>query len=654
MTEYKKATDNTHPIDLQSAINSVYWRADVICTEEEAFFDVITELVADDSNIEIEIKNADGNIVHSLKEKIKENFFKSSFKIPANTSGKLTINAKLPVHNLEKESAPVKILAQPEIVNAKWEKSEAEAAECIDFSAETKNINEYSQVKIEVYKQENGKEELLDSFPIQASQDKLEGTWQEEGECQLVETQEEADKLTPAEYFYTAKYKNVEARSDTLKINNYIIQAPPPPPITFTDFSNTIASSNCTIDYLLVTCGHDSSKKRMVKNGGVLEIVADSGRVSPLDGSTTGVKEVSINGEFFGFTTEIKKSYDGTDKIIAEIGTKNGEEIQEISHNSFPDRYTWEFGSKKEFVLNAPPQEFPGDINTKDMWPWPTKDVAETSYISGKGADDKTLQIKVLNYTNQQHIFKILPVTKEDIKKSQKEADKDAGKFLKNLNNIFNKAMKGASPVSFNHDSIGTTGDCEFAWGWKENGDTNRAAFYIKAEAGLKPFWGYKCNLDFSIGKMLLAGVGIPGCLSDIITDALADINVGFEVAAQFNLTGRLQLDVYSDLQKKVNGGVKLAAEGPFKVYITARVGSEWVACVIASGAASSKLLGEAQLLIDHKEPRIKPEVKLDAVILEAEVRLVAVKRTKYQGIKTWRVWDGATIWSPGEIQFKA
>lgn len=266
MIEYKKSTDNTHPIDLQSAINSVYWRADVICAEEEAFFDVVTELVADNSDIEIEIKDADGAVIHALKEKIKENFLKSSFKIPADATGKLTINAKLPAHSLEKESAPVEILAQPEITDAKWAKTEAEAAECIDFSATTKNINEYSDVTIEVYKQESGKEELLESFAIQAGQDKLEGTWQEEGECELVETQEEADKLVPAEYFYKAKYKNVEAKSDTLKINNYIIQEPPPEAIVFemmftNDFSNVECANHCSVKFFKIGCGHTTGEK---------------------------------------------------------------------------------------------------------------------------------------------------------------------------------------------------------------------------------------------------------------------------------------------------------------------------------------------------------------------------------------------------------
>lgn len=657
MTEYKKATDSAHPIDLQSAINSVYWRADVICAEEDAFFDVVTELVADNSDIEIDIKDADGNIIHALKDKIKDNFFKSSFKIPEDATGKLTINAKLPAHSLEKKSLPVEILAQPEITNAKWEKTEAESTECIDFDAETKNINEYSQITIEVYKQDSDKEELLDSFPIQAGQDKLEGTWQDESECHLVETQEEADKLEPAEYFYKAKYKNVEAKSDILKIKNFIIQPPPPPPVTFQEFTSAVAQSNCTIDYLWVTCGHDiktikkedgttvDNRKRIVRNSGVLEVVADSGRVSPLDDSTTGVKEISAKAEFFGFAAEIKKTYDGTDKVIAEIGTKDGEEIQQISHNSFPSRYTWEFKNKKEITFNASPQNIPGKIDTSDLWPWPTKDVAETSYISGKGADDKILQIKVLNYTNQQHNFKILPISKEDVEKSQKDAKKGEKTFLQNLNNIFSDAMKGASPVSFNHDPIGMTGDCEFSWGWKEK-ENNRAAFYLKAEAGAKPLLGYKCSLDFSVGKALLAGYGVPGCLRDVITDALADINIGFETAAQLNFTGRLQLDVYSDLQKHVNGGVKLAAEGPFKVYITARVGSEWVACVIATGAASTKLVGEADVKIDEQGGKLKPEIKLDPIQLEAEVRLVAVKRTKFQGTKTWRVWGGGSIWT--------
>ena len=684
MTEYKKSTDSTHPIDLQSAINSVYWRADVICTEEEAFFDVVTELVADNSEIEIEIKSADGNVIHKLKEKIKENFFKSSFKVPADAAGTLAISAKLPAHNLDKESAPLKILAQPEITEAKWAKSEAEAAECIDFSATTKNINEHSQVNIEVYKSEKGKEELLQSFPIQAGQEKLEGTWQEEGECQLVETQEEADKLEPAEYFYKAKYKNAEAKSDTLKVKNFIIQPPPPPPITFQEFTSAVAQTNCTIDYLWVTCGHDGkvitkkdgtivdSRTRIVKNSGVLEIVADSGgryELTPIeakddstfskirskvdrditknDSSQTTVKETSRKIELWGFTAEFKKSYDGTDKIIAEIGTKNGDEIQQISHNSFPDRYNWQFGPKQEYILNAPPQTDPGLFSKQDIWPYPTKDVAETSFISAKGADDKVLQIKVLNYTNQQHSFKILPVSKEDVEKTQKGAKKDEKSFLQNLENIFSAAMDGASPLNFNYEPIGSSGlDPEFAWGWKEK-ENNRAAFHVKIDAGLKPLWGYKCSLDFSVGKMLLAGYGVPGCLRDVITDALADINIGFEAAFQLNFTGRLQADIYSDQQKKFNGGVKLAAEGPFKVYISARIGSEWVACVIATGAASTKFLGEAEFKVDSNGIKTKPEIKLDAVVLEAEVRLVAVKRTKYQGTRTWRIWNGATIWTP-------
>ena len=266
MTEYKKSTDSTHPIDLQSSINSVYWRADVICIEEEAFFDVVTELVADDSDIEIEIKDTDGKVIHKLKEKIKNNFFKSSFKVPADTTGSLAISAKLPAHSLNMDSAPLKILAQPEITDAKWAKTEAEAAECIDFSATTANINEYSQISIEVYKNEKGKEELLESFLIQAGQNKLEGTWQEQVECILIETQEEADKLTPTEYFYKAKYKNAEAKSDILRIENYTIQEPPPEPFYFeivddNAFSMISDASKCTLEKITIKCSHYKDRK---------------------------------------------------------------------------------------------------------------------------------------------------------------------------------------------------------------------------------------------------------------------------------------------------------------------------------------------------------------------------------------------------------
>lgn len=646
MIEYKKATDNTHPIDLQSAINSVYWRADVICTEEEAFFDVVTELVSDNSQIEIDIKDADGNTIHSLKEKIQENFFKSSFKIPADASGELTINAKLPAHSLEKESAPVEILAQPEITNAKWAKTEAESAECIDFNAETKNLNEYSQVNIEVYKQENGKEELIDSFPVQVGQDKLEGTWQEEGECQLVETQEEADKLEPAEYFYKAKYKTIEAKSDALKVKNWIIQTPPPP-ITFHEFTNVIEHSQCTIDYLWVTCGHDkkevNKRTRVVKNSGVLEIVADSGKSLPYDNSPAGVKESVMKTELFGWTAEIKKSHGGTDKIIAEIGTKNGEEVQEISHNSFPDRYSWEYGNKKEIIFNAPRQNVPDKIDTKDIWPWPTKDVAETSFISAKGADDKILQVKVLNYTNQQHMFKLLPVSEEEIKKSQQRDTSPPAELITKINELIGKAMSGASPVTGKAEWLEPKLDLEFSWGWKEK-ENNRTAFHVKAEAGMKPAGGGKISADFSVGKLLLAGIGIPPCLSDVATEVLGDINIGFEAAAQINITGRLQLDVYSNSERKVNGGIKFAPEGALKVYITARAGSEWLACVIVSGAGSGKLLGEAEIQIDYTGIKAQPIVKLNPILLEAEVRIVVARRTKFQGTKTWRVWDGKEL----------
>ena len=374
----------------------------------------------------------------------------------------------------------------------------------------------------------------------------------------------------------------------------------------------------CTVDTLTVTCGHDSKGKRTVTNGGVLEIVPDSGNI----------REDAVKYNLFGVGLELKVAHKGTDEVKADMTTKNGSDRQQLSWSSFPTTQNWKNGNKQSWKYDA--------LSNSDLWPWPSNTIAETTYIAARGCDDATHQVTVKQFPSQQYS---LAISKEFKPEDKETLDDKIMEIIKN-------SVKGYNPFKWDIERVYPSGSVEFAWGWKEDAESSRAYFAAGITAGAKPLTGFSLWAKCSLLKvfMLIGMPGLPGWAYELTTEMLGDINIGAEVKGTLSLTGNMQLQVYSNREKKVQGGANLGAEGALKFFVEARLGSEWVACAILSGAASGSISGSTAFGADSDGISVKPEFKLNPIVFEVQLCFITVKQKAYEGTHTWRIWDGTDL----------
>ncbi len=113
--EYKRATEQTHNIDLTSSILLFHWKKKEAPVGHEVKFELETDKVADNSVVIFNITDASGKVNEIKIEKIRKNKYEGRFKIPEEAEDKLTITAKIEEYSLEAKTKDLLVLRDIEV-----------------------------------------------------------------------------------------------------------------------------------------------------------------------------------------------------------------------------------------------------------------------------------------------------------------------------------------------------------------------------------------------------------------------------------------------------------------------------------------------------------------------------------------------------------
>lgn len=228
MPEYKKETNKIHKITLTSKIIHALWGAKSASVGEKVNMEVLTEFVGNGSDIQIKIEDRHGKL-ETLTGKVYGNKFVGSLIVSKKAEGDLTFTAKLPKHNLEKKSEPLKVIPVRLISNAKWDKQEANRGDIIKLTADTKNIPDDTEVKISIYEHDHdGAHDFITKFPAKVKANKIEAEWEFKyhEDTDDIPTDEEMEKggrsYNHPEYFFVVRLGGVEGKSGLLKFKDWI------------------------------------------------------------------------------------------------------------------------------------------------------------------------------------------------------------------------------------------------------------------------------------------------------------------------------------------------------------------------------------------------------------------------------------------------
>mgnify|MGYP001334887304 CR=1 FL=1 len=384
---------------------------------------------------------------------------------------------------------------------------------------------------------------------------------------------------------------------------------PPPPPVTQPD-----SLKDCGIDDLIVACSHSARKAGA---HAVLQIVP----------STTVTSKIEVKYGIATATLEHKSS--GQDKVTGEVKVVDEakaarKQLCVRSDGGSPSESDWKTGGKQTFPIEAPPYD--GE--------WPKNEPPKKHIIFGRGCDDVTQSITVECFPSDQHSIEVKAEAFAGWAKKVNEGWEKWGKTLMKIPAV--KIKPKITPP---------TGSLKATWGWKEDSDW-QTYFELSADAGLTPIFGIGIDLDVSIGTLVLAGLGVPPFLGELLTDHLADIIFSVGAEAKAELTGGPRARWYSSGATKIVGEITFKAEGTLKASLTGKVGSDYIASARLTLGGKTTITGSATSDIDSTGLYIQPKVILKPLSVEVKVVFKAFYfYEKEKVLGTWTPWEDVTLY---------
>jgi hypothetical protein len=172
-------------------------------------FYVQTHFVGSGSDIEIKVEDKDGKAVTQVAGKVFGDYFANSLTVPEDVRDSLVFTAKLTKHGLEKKSNAMQVIPPFKITNLKWGQKEARRGEVVKLTADTKGLEDGTDVVIRIYEyDQDGAHDFITKFPCRVKDKKIESDWEYEyhEDTDEIPTDEEMKKYgnnyNPPEYFF--------------------------------------------------------------------------------------------------------------------------------------------------------------------------------------------------------------------------------------------------------------------------------------------------------------------------------------------------------------------------------------------------------------------------------------------------------------------
>ena len=119
--KFQGETGKVLKIKLPSAIEKSSWGANEVAVGGRVMLEVRTVWVSDGSDIQIKVRDAQGNLIEVLKGNIYYNCFRTQYFVAkANTTGGMFFEAEMEAHKLKATSHKIKVLPKIEWSQIKW------------------------------------------------------------------------------------------------------------------------------------------------------------------------------------------------------------------------------------------------------------------------------------------------------------------------------------------------------------------------------------------------------------------------------------------------------------------------------------------------------------------------------------------------------
>lgn len=218
-SEFKKSTDKSEKIKLESALIYASWRQGSAFTGCRAGFEIGTVFVGNGAKIEIEGKSEKGKKLGKVKDTISSNSYSGEFDIPDDLEpgDEIYFKVKLSANSVEGESGRIPVYPGPVITNMSWNAEEARSGDVLRLSADVEKVEPGTEVLVRIFEyDEDGAHDKIAEIPAEVKDMKVDLEWEYEyhEDTDEIPSQAEMERYggsyNPPEYFFTIKIGEFE------------------------------------------------------------------------------------------------------------------------------------------------------------------------------------------------------------------------------------------------------------------------------------------------------------------------------------------------------------------------------------------------------------------------------------------------------------
>ncbi|MDH5230726.1 MAG: carboxypeptidase-like regulatory domain-containing protein [Gammaproteobacteria bacterium] len=178
VTEYQKATNEAHEVELESSINVAYWDRKLAAVGDTVGIVVETNFVASGSKIEVKVETLKGKKVDTLTGTVFGGIYRGELTLSDKAVGEIKFTAKLPDHGVEGGSNLLTVRPVINIKNMKWSQKTAQQGDELTLSADADGLQDGQKVEIRIYEfDQGGMHDLVCKLPAVVENNKLEKIW---------------------------------------------------------------------------------------------------------------------------------------------------------------------------------------------------------------------------------------------------------------------------------------------------------------------------------------------------------------------------------------------------------------------------------------------------------------------------------------------
>jgi len=226
MTEYQRSTDQTHEIQLDSAIDNAMWGYMQASVGDEVPLEVRTHFVGDGSEVRITVRNGSGRRLDRFTGTVNGNRYRGTYTVSDRAQDAIYFEAELRQHGLSERSENMEIIPAVTISNPQWSQQEARRGDILTLTADVEGAPDGTDATVEIYEHDADEaHDFITRLSAMVENNAIEIQWAYEYHDDVDEIPADWEVETgysPPEYFFKVIIRSSEAKSGLLEFKDWI------------------------------------------------------------------------------------------------------------------------------------------------------------------------------------------------------------------------------------------------------------------------------------------------------------------------------------------------------------------------------------------------------------------------------------------------